>query len=625
MKYYFGILLFFIFLSSEIMLAQNEFNINLGNNQQLCSGFNQAFKNRPKESSFAIKREGTNIYFEHNDEQWFNNLFRNPQDGIAVDVVDKQRYNCNEVVVDRRQIRGELQKPVYAKRLKSTLKKTDDTKFRVLVGRIPEAWQDHELEFNILFLSDNSLCQYYVIYDLKAYAWDLLDMGIYLDSLTYSNKQISNNDDGFVFKNKTLKFSIPFEKNKSEYLPQDIKPLYDSLRLTDFNIKTINIKAYASVEGSLERNIELQEQRAQSIAQALQSFQQPTIETTISSSENWVEFLNDIQNTNYENLASISKFEVKSRLTGSFSEEMEPILKNHRKAVIELELEKIDVYKNNTAQELLGKFNAALAVAEVDEASKIQNTLFERLNSREISPDFLKKMEIPNQDLFVHLINKKTSFNYFLDERQVLITHNQLLELEKLAPKDPRVKYNLVVTKMKLWRYKALEVDVDKFKSEISSLKNYGIDAILINRMMINYHIILAENFMRARDFNNKDRSVNYINDNYNKVTLSNYDYLSLAQFFSYYGNTEMSTELLTPKAKSIDIDEDLLFYYINLTIVDRELTQTSDYRTIMLNAYNLNPERFCGLFNPYGQGGVTFQLLEDEFLLTSYCESCNR
>lgn len=234
-------------------------------------------------------------------------------------------------------------------------------------------------------------------------------------------------------------------------------------------------------------------------------------------------------------------------------------------------------------------------------------------------------MEIPNQDLFVHLINKKTSFNYFLDERQVLITHNQLLELEKLAPKDPRVKYNLVVTKMKLWRYKALEVDVDKFKSEISSLKNYGIDAILINRMMINYHIILAENFMRARDFNNKDRSVNYINDNYNKVTLSNYDYLSLAQFFSYYGNTEMSTELLTPKAKSIDIDEDLLFYYINLTIVDRELTQTSDYRTIMLNAYNLNPERFCGLFNPYGQGGVTFQLLEDEFLLTSYCESCNR
>ncbi|MGF1556785.1 hypothetical protein [Paucihalobacter sp.] len=626
MKSHFGLVLFLIaFFPAEIFFAQNEFNINLGNNQQLCAAFNQAFQNRPKESSFAIKREGTNIYFESNNEQWFNNLFRNPQEGIAIDIVNKQRYNCNEVVIDKKQIRGELQKPIYAKQLKSTLKKIDDTKFRVLVGRIPEDWQDHELEFNILFLSDNSLCQYYVIYDLKAYAWDLLDMGIYLDSLTYNNKQISSNDDGYVLKNKTLKFLVPFEKNKSEYSTQDIKPLYDSLRLTDFNIKTINIKAYASVEGSLERNIELQEQRAQSIAQALQSFQQPTIETTISSSENWVEFLNDIQNTNYKNLASLSKSDLKSRLTGRFSEEIEPILKNHRKAVIELELEKIDAYKNNTAQELLGKFNAALAVAEVDEASKIQNALFERLNAQEISPDFLKKMEIPKQDLFVHLINKKTSFNYFLDERQVLISHNQLLELEKLAPKDPRVKYNLVATKMKLWRYKALEVDADKFKTEISNLKKFGIDDILINRMMINYHIILAENFMRTRDFNSKDRSVNYINDNYNSVILSNYDYLSLAQFFSYYGNTDMSRDLLTPKAKSIDIDEDLLFYYVNLTIVDRELTQTSDYRTIMLNAYNINPERFCGLFNPYGQGGVTFQLLEDEFLRNSYCENCRK
>lgn len=612
-------------LAFETSLAQNQFNINLGNNQQLCEEFNQTFQNRPKESSFAIKRDGTNLYFETNDEQWFNKIFRYPQDGLAIDIVNKDRYNCDEVSIIKKQIRGELQKPVYAKQLKSTLKKTDDTKFRALVGRIPSEWQDHELEFNILFLSDNSLCQYYVIYDLKAYAWDLLDMGIYLDSLTYSNKQISTNDDGFVLKNKTLKFSIPFKKNKSEYFPEDIKPLYDSLRLTDFNIKTINIKAYASIEGRLDRNIELQQLRAQSIAKALQTFQTPSIKTSISSSENWVEFFNDIQGTRYQNLASLSKSAVKSRITGDFADEMEPILKNHRKAVVELELEKIDAYRSNSPQELMGKFNAALAVADLEEASKIQNTIFERLNAQEISPDFLKKMEIPFQDLFVQLLNKKTSFNYFLDERHVLITHNQLRELEKLAPKDPRVKYNLVATKMKLWRYKALEVDVDKFKTEILNLKTYGIDGILINRMMINYHIILAENFMSVRDFNSKDKSVNYINNNYNKVILSNFDYLSLAQFFSYYGNTDMSRDLLTPKAKSIDIDEDLLFYYVNLTIVDRELTQTSDYRTIMLNAYNLNPERFCGLFDPYGQGGVTFQLLEDEFLRISYCENCRK
>ena len=76
--------------------------------------------------------------------------------------------------------------------------------------------------------------------------------------------------------------------------------------------------------------------------------------------------------------------------------------------------------------------------------------------------------------------------------------------------------------------------------------------------------------------------------------------------------------------AYTIEVDEDLLFYYLNLTIINKELTQSSDYRIIMLNALNMNQERYCKLFNPYGEGGVTFQLLEDEYLRNTYCENCN-
>ena len=83
--------------------------------------------------------------------------------------------------------------------------------------------------------------------------------------------------------------------------------MYNSLSLTDFNIRKINIKAYASVEGSLERNLKLQKQRASSIARSLQSFQKPTIAIEVSSSENWVEFLNDIEKTDFEYLKTLSE------------------------------------------------------------------------------------------------------------------------------------------------------------------------------------------------------------------------------------------------------------------------------------------------------------------------------
>ena len=129
---------------------------------------------------------------------------------------------------------------------------------------------------------------------------------------------------------------------------------------------------------------------------------------------------------------------------------------------------------------------------------------------------------------------------------------------------------------------------------------------------------------MQKRDYTNKDKSVAYIEKNYKKFPLSNYDYLSLAQFLTYYSNHDKAVDLLDEKVRSVTVDEDLLFYYLNLTLVKPELTASSNYRTIMLNAINMNQKRFCKIFNSINDGGVTFQLLEDEYLRKTYCENCN-
>ncbi len=590
-----------------------------------CRTCYSAFRQKPKEVKFSIERENNNLYFTTNDNKWFNSLFKGKTDGLAIDVVSKDIYNCDIETIEGTQIRGTLLRPVYGARLKSGLRSKDKKTFKVLVGKVPDNLKDKDLEYNILFLNNKTLCRYQVIYNLEAYTWDILDMGMYLDEISYEDTKVTTTEEeAFKIRYKDMKFIIPFEKNKSEYLPEDIKPLYDSLNLTDFNIKTINIKAYASIEGSLERNIELQEQRAKSIAKALQSYQKPTIETTISSSENWVEFLNDIEGTAYENLKSLSKSELKAKLVGAFSKEMEPYLKTHRKAVVNLQLEKKDRYRSMTSDELVDLFNTSIRDDKLSEAEAIQNSLFEKLKNRIISPDVLKQMEIPKQLKYVNFLNSNSALKYQLDEREIIIVRNELEALKKLEPKNPRVNYNLVAIKFKVWRYQIEPLNEAKFKNEIYGLKNYGIDKTLIDRMMINYHIIKSENYMRKRDYTNKDKSVAYINKAYKKVSLSDVDYFSLAQFLAYYDNVDSAARLLTDKARQIDVNEDLLFYYLNLTLIDKNLTQTDDYRAIMLNAYNLNKKRYCEIFNAVEDGGVTFQLLEDEYLRSGYCENCN-
>ncbi|QTD38846.1 hypothetical protein JL193_06200 [Polaribacter batillariae] len=618
-------ILFIALLFSNFTFSQNHLGFTLPTSNaertQKCTYFANAFKQKPKEVQFSIVKEGNKLFFSTNDKNWFSNVFKNSGDGVAIDVVPKSIYNCDKEVSES-QIKGTVLPPVFAQKLIRGFKKTPrSNRVQTFIGTIPTNLKDEELEFNILFLNNKTLCRYQRIYNLKAYAWDLLDMGVYLDSLTYKNKKITTSD-RFETKYKTLKFVIPFEKNKAVYSKEDIKPLYDSLKLTDFNIKKIHIKAYSSIEGSLKRNLELQEKRANSIAKSLQSFQKPNIVTEISSSENWVEFLNDISNTKYKDLKKLSKKEIKQKVVGATSKDLEKYLKNHRKAVVILDLDKKDRYKDMSKEKLVEIFNDFVLKGFVDKALVVQNSIFDKLKE-EKSPDLLNKLNVPKQLKFSPILNKNSIIKYVLDLSYAKIAYAELKKLEKIDPKNKGIKYNIVVVKFIIWRNNWEKINETDFKKQILALKNYGITKNLIDRMLVNFHIVKAEKNMRERKYEAKDESIEFIIDTYENFNLSNFDYLSLAQFLAYYANTDEATELLDEKVRTITVDEDLLYYYLNLTLIDSYAVETQNYRTIMLNAIEMNKERFCKLFNSSLNKGVTFQLLENKYLRATYCENC--
>ena len=589
-----------------------------------CKRCKKAFSQKIKETRFSIVRDKNKLYFMTNDKNFFNALFQEKKDGIAIDIVSRDIYECAQKN-NNDQIIGELLKPVYTKELKKNLKPYGEGSFRVFLGDVPKKLIGKELEYNMLFLNDNKLCRYQVLYKIKGRPWDILDMGMYLDTVNISSKSLPKENETIIdTRYKNLKFTVPFEKNKMVYSKEDIKPIYDSLNLTDFNIKSINIKAYASVEGSLKRNIELQNGRANTIAQALQTYQKPNIERKITASENWVEFFNDIENTKYEYLKSLSKNAIKGKLVGALNRQMEPILKNHRKAVINLEMEKKELYTKMSGNQLVGAFNDAIKNNQLDKASKIQNSLFKKMRAKEVSPKLLNKLEVPRQAKYIDFLNNKSSAKYLLNKRKIITVRDELLALQKLQPNNPKIKYNLVVLKFRIWRYRFENVNPQQLVKEIKELKKYNISDQLIERMMINYHIIQSMNYNRQKKYDKKDQSLAYIKNTYLKLPLTDYDYYSLAQFLSFYANLDSASELLSPIARKVDVDEDLLFYYIKLTILDDDITGTDEYRAILLNAASQNKERYCDLFNSSEKGGITFQLLQNKSLKDSYCENCN-
>jgi len=593
-----------------------------------CGTCVSALRNKPKEVQFALYADADNVvWFVITDQRFFDQLIRKSYDGFAVDVVTRDQYTCEERSKSLDGFpKGTLLKPVYQSDLKRTKVATPTGQAVMQVGTLPTAISGKEYELNLVILQDRNICHYNYFYNLQAYRWDLLNMGMYMDTLTYaSNADTLHNDRvaGLV-RRKQMHFTIPFEKNKSEYSPSDLQPLYDSLRLTDFTIKRIAINAYSSVEGPEARNIELQQKRAQSIVNALQSFQSPSITTDVKASENWVEFLSDVTLTPYAEFAYLDKAEIKRRLADKkTADALEPTLSAHRKALIVLELQRKDGMEGMKEEQIIKAFEEAIANKNVEYAQQLQNTVYARILDDELPSTFLDRLDIPAQRDFAGLLNSRQAFKYFEDPADTYQCYLALQELDRLLPNDGHIKYNLCVLQFHLLTIGGQTIDPLDLKRNIEALRGYGVETPLVTRMLINHNIIMAELDMMKGDYAKKDERIAYIRHNYRSVPMKDQDHLSLAQYFASYANYAFALDVVEPHLADIDVDEDLLFYYLNLTIFDPEKTKKSTYRSTMLNAANKNRPRFCALFDAFSNGGITFQLLDDPYLTKTYCETC--
>lgn len=617
-------------LQSTSVLAQGTWDIKDPgtNRQERCAECLATLSSRPKEVQFGLLAdENKNVWFVLSDPRFYDQLIKRAGDGFAVDVIRRDQYVCGQPPPTKDNLhQGTLLKPVYKAELERNKKVGPNGQLLIKLGTLTAEMAAVPHEMNLLFLKDHYLCYYNWFYNINAYRWDLLNMGMYMDTLTYGQQfdTTRNARVTSILRRKALVFTIPFQKNKSEYSAQDLQPLYDSLRLTDFNIKRISIEAYSSVEGPEERNIELQEKRAQSIVRALQSFQRPSITTTVKASENWVEFLNDVALTSQAALADLPKAEIKKRLQDKrIADQLEPILAHHRKAVVSLELQRKDVLHSMQEEQIVREFEKAIGDKNLERARELQNTVFERITDNELPTNFLERLQVPVQREFVKLLSSRAAFKYFEDPTDAFATYQALQELERLLPDDGHVKYNLCSVKFRIWLLGTVTVDPAAFKSEIEALRRKGIPAPLVERMLVNHHLITAEINMAKGDYAKKDEDIKFIIRNYGSIPMSDQDRLSLAQYFASFSNYAEALNVVKPHVTGIEADEDLLFYFLNLTIFDPKTTAEADYRRIMLNAINKNKVRFCKMLDPVSEGGITFQLLDNPYLMKTYCETC--
>jgi hypothetical protein len=611
--------------------GQKLFDIILPNpsSESKCKECVDLIVSRPMDTDFYVFTNPKNeIYMLITRKEWFDAMMKNSGDGLALDIVTKKRYNCTQKkIINKKFYRGEVQKPIYLKELKKNIITKEKDSVIIKLGRLPEKFKGEEIEFNLIFIKSKHYCYYYTWASLDRHRFKLLNMGLFFDTLK-SNAPIFDSIDahGKIFKqHQKLRFEIPFQMNKSSISQADIKHIQSTIKKKNLSIKKTTILAYTSIEGDQEFNRELLEKRMNSIFDVVKEFHDTNTIMDLQAKENWVDFLIDVSDTKYSELAYMSKEEIRSKLEDRrIINALKPILKNHRKAIIIMELEQKDLFEDHDEKEILQEFSKSIIEKNIVKALEIQNSIFEKIRTKESSVDILEKLEIPEAADFGELLSKNILFKYLLDVVDIVKTYKELSDLESLIPDDRFIKYNLCVLKFQIWLLDADKIEPKKFKKELEDLLQFGIDSNLVKRMLINYEILMCEIYYKERQFSKIPASIAFINSTYTKFPLTDYDYLGLAKYYTSYKKSDWATKLLEKKVAELDVNEDVLFYYINLTITNYDKIKSPRYQAILMNANERNRIRFCKLFDPYGKGGITFQLLENSYLRKNYCFYCN-
>ena len=128
---------------------------------------------------------------------------------------------------------------------------------------------------------------------------------------------------------------------------------------------------------------------------------------------------------------------------------------------------------------------------------------------------------------------------------------------------------------------------------------------------------------MKIFDYSGKDESLMEIRKIYEKIEATDDEIYSLAKYYSFYSHQDWSQEIIEPRIGSVNVSEDLLFYYLNLLFFQPGKYKSDEFMKATLNAINLNIKRFCTFFNPIHKGGASMQLLEYNELKKIYCSEC--
>lgn len=635
-------------IATAVLGGYDSFNTGAKKKKELAVPFNtkskklltpdaKACKNCDKWKNYyvlqkGLKVENGKIYLEYANLKDLKRLLKKPKDGLAVDIVQRAQYDKPDYnIVDNNLLnKGVMQKVVYKDNLfaKNLIKQDPKAKKKVKINKLRVEMGKFNskitgpYELNLLVVQDGRVC--------KTVTRTYLEQGDQ-ESSTPIGLLPAEESTGLKppfeprSESSILNFTIPFEKNKSEFKPEDIQPFIKALNEPDFVIDGLFIYAYSSIEGDAAANAKLQRKRAESVVKVLQGMQNNKINPTIETKDSWNLFELEQEDGKYADIVKLGKDKAIKKINSdnALLTELEPVLAKQRFAQIVMDIT-YDISGNKEQHFTEVSFSRALKANKIPQAYKIMEYAHKRMLEKKYTEDVMDSLKVPDDPKLVNLMNNKVYYT-FLANSNIVDEDNyaELKRLEKIDPTNDVVRYNRIYSSIILDSTLGTKEQQAKLQQEIDALYKSKINKKLVDGLNIEWQFKIIETLDTVENSEEQvEACIARIKSFYNFKEASWQNALKLAYVFTRGKDYKYSASVLEPFLKVPNVDEGLLFSYISIASHLPEKFYSRTFSDALHKARLKNPQRYCALF---GEPYMSFQVLDNPNAKKDYKEAgCN-
>jgi uncharacterized protein YkwD len=556
-----------------------------------------------------VEIELTDVMLYFYDKNEFFEQFSSPNDGIAIDYIEKSQMTCGkENNFDASPIYdGVLSKPIYRDELLKNNSAQNPNKLITKVGEVPSHLLGKDLQTNVLLIINGCACAYITPIEVESRNLELF--AIEPKILVPAKKTLTNKG---IILSETINFE--FERNKIIQ-----KNTYFEKKFEE--IHSYQIYSFSSIEGNEIQNLKLHQDRAAAIEKyakiSIKIAQKPSL---VTAKENWEMCKLQLAMEDMEDLMVKPKSEIRNYINSN-KKDWEEYLNIQRTSYLVVNyygtFDTTKIEKQENKKQFL-ELNLRTAIFEKD-FDKANYVLSEMKN--------IKESTIIFEDVVFNelMINSKLTQNAAAFICQNFETnHLKTMQfLNNWLPKKTNTKdtqFNLLLLYGLINKELLEEWDVNLSKLT-NIIKPYSLENKYIEQenslLLSNFHYVALYFSNHTNNYKQVEKYFSKVYYSFSENIKTKKNRLNLALFLNRWSSYDYSISLLKENLikPNFSKEEALLLAQTASGFFKKHEEKLN--LSILKKAYELAPNEWCKWQKE------NFNILRNPLIKTEFCEKC--